>query len=107
MLYEAGRRLGESLVIVDARGGKDGLVWIRPDDVDRVVKILGRDLARGHRTRPTTSDLGQAFDALVGVLRENASRLAGLGLAHERPVETKLLRAKLLGALADNSVEKS
>jgi hypothetical protein len=100
MLYEAGRRLGESIVIEDARAGRDGRVWIR--DEDAVISMVGRDLARGHRVRPSVDDLERAFDALVAALRQNLPRLAGFGLVHERPANTQQLRTRLSRSLAAN-----
>jgi hypothetical protein len=102
MLYEARRRLGDGLVVMDARGGIDGKVWIRPASVGNVVDVIARDLARGHRARATPERLGEAFDALVSSLRAELPKLAGFGLVHERPMDTQRLRGDLLQALSYN-----
>src|ERR1700682_4140862 len=94
MLYEARRRLGDGLVVVDARGGLDGKVWIQPSAEGHVISIVTRDLARGHRARATTERFADAFDALVVALRKELPKLAGFGLVHERPVHTKQLRER-------------
>jgi hypothetical protein len=96
MLYEARRRLGEGFVVVDARGGQDGKVWMRPNAVDGIIDIIARDLLRGHRMRATTECFAQAYDALVTELRRQLPTLAGFGLVHERPPETRRLRHNLL-----------
>jgi hypothetical protein len=98
MLYEAARRIGDGLVIVDARGGKDGAVWIEDGATDHVLSVVARDLARGHRSKVTGPSLGVAFDALVDALRDRMPKLAGYRLAHERPVATAQLRQALLAA---------
>jgi hypothetical protein len=100
MLYEAGRRIGPGLHIIDAKGGRDGKVWIDSNSVDDVIKLLARDLQRGHRTRVTANVLREAFDALVASLREELVGLAPFGLSHERPIETRLLRERMLVALS-------
>jgi len=99
MLYEARRRLGDALVLVDVRGGVDGKVWIEQGEERHVVEVVTRDLARGHRQRVTPELLGSAFDALVGALRSQLSRLATYGLAHERPTNTARLREAVLAGL--------
>jgi hypothetical protein len=99
MLYEARRRLGENLVVVDARAGSDGKVWVREEGEAEVVRAIARDLVRGHRARATPDGLEAAFDALVDALRAELPRLAGFGLAHERPPNTKRLRANLIESL--------
>lgn len=99
MLYEARRRLGEALVVLDAKNGKDGKVWISPDTEDAVVDTLARDLARGHRSKVTSELLGSAYDALVDSLRRELPALAAFGLVHERPRDTQQLREKLLVSL--------
>ncbi len=96
MLYEARRRLGEGLVVVDARGGKDGKVWMRPEAVAEIIDVVTRDLARGHRARATVEHFASAYDALVTELRHQLPALAGFGLVHERPPETTRLRERLL-----------
>jgi hypothetical protein len=102
MLYEAARRLGNGLVVQDARAGKDGKVWIRPDHEDQVIEIVTRDLARGHRTRLTTERFADAYDALVVALRKELPKLAGFGLVHERPLDTTKLRDRLLAGLSSH-----
>lgn len=99
-LYEARRRLGDGLVVVDARGGIDGKVWIRSERETEVVDKVARDLARGHRSRVTVTLLATAFDALVQGLRQELPNLAAFGLVHERPHETALLRERLLAIFA-------
>lgn len=103
MLYEAGRRLGNGLVVVDARGGKDGAVWIEESAIPHVLTVVARDLARGHRNKVDAASLAAAFDAMVDTLRERLPRLAGYGLAHERPVATAHLRSQLLEAFAQGA----
>ena len=103
MLYEARRRIGEELVVVDARAGGNGAVWIRPDGIDNVVDIVARDLVRGHRTRVTSGKFAEAYDALVAELRRELPTLAGFGLAHERPRETQRLRARLVKRVLQHS----
>jgi hypothetical protein len=106
MLYEARRRLGDRLVLHEARAGNDGAVWIREDAQDEVIAMIVRDLARGHRARATPAQFANAFDALVSSLREDLPRLAAFGMAHERPQQTKRLRERLVEALeahADSS----
>lgn len=103
MLYEANRRLGDDLVLSDARQGKDGAVWIREDREAEVIDRVARDLVRGHRARATPENFGRAFDSLVTSLRQELSELAGYGLVHERPNHTKRLRQQFLEALASHS----
>lgn len=100
MLYEARRRLGEGLEVVDSRGGKDGKVWIKPDKKLDVIDRVARDLARGHRARATEDTFSRAYDALVAALRESLPSLAGFGLVYERPKHTSELRALLLAGLS-------
>ncbi|MGH8545522.1 MAG: hypothetical protein ACREX3_18235 [Gammaproteobacteria bacterium] len=100
MLYEARRRLGDSLVLLEARGGHDGKVWIRSDAEDEVIKLVARDLARGHRVRATPQRFGAAFDSLVNGLRQEMPGLAGFGMAHERPANTARLRQRIMTELA-------
>lgn len=102
MLYEARRRLGDALVVVDARGGMDGKVWVRPGSEDHVTTVVARDLARGHRVRATPERFGTAYDALVEALRRELPTLAGYGLAHERPANTRRLRQVLVDKLASH-----
>jgi len=97
-LYEAGRRLGDALVLKDARGGKDGSVWIAAAATPDVLATVARDLTRGRRGRATIDALAAAFDSLVEALRSHLPSLAGYGLSHERPLETAALRQQLLVA---------
>lgn len=99
MLYEARRRLGEAVVVIDARGGVDGKVWIRPESELQVVDRVCRDLARGHRSRVSLEGVATAFDALVDGLRKELPKLAAFGLVHERPHDTQQLRERLLTSL--------
>ncbi len=101
MLYEARRRLGDGLVVVDARGGVDGKVWIQPHAEPHVIEVVTRDLVRGHRARVTADRFAEAFDGLVLSLRRELPRLAGFGLVHERPIETANLRDRLIRSLED------
>ena len=98
MLYEAKRRLGDGLVMVDARAGIDGKVWIRPEAEAGVIDLVARDLARGHRARASSHQFATAFDALVDALRKELPTLAGFGLVHERPQDTVRLRNRLIEA---------
>ena len=99
MLYEVRRRVGEHIVLVDARAGRDGAVWIRAESVADVVDAVSRDLVRGHRARATPDQFAKAFDDLVGNLRRQRSALAGYGLAHERPRETQRIRESFLARI--------
>jgi hypothetical protein len=101
MLYEARRRLGDDLIVRDARQGKDGAVWIREGRETQVIDRIAKDLARGHRARVTGDNFGRAFDELVTSLRRELSGLAGYGLAHERPVDTNRLRNRFLAAFSE------
>lgn len=101
MLYEARRRVGDGLVIQDASGVRNGKVWIRSECESDIIKVIARDLARGHRTKVTVSTFGSAFDALVQELRRELPRMAGFGLSHEKPTETRRLKARLLQSLDD------
>ena len=92
MLYEVRRRIGDALVLKDARDDKDGAVWIEADQVATAVDTASRDLVRGHRAPVATDRFVEAFDCLVGQLRQASPALAGFGLAHERPRDTQRLR---------------
>jgi hypothetical protein len=96
MLYEARRRLADGLVVLDARQGTPGKVWIRPESEQEVIGIVTRDLARGHRSRISPAALGLAFDSLVIALRRELPNLAAFGFVHERPRETELLKKRLI-----------
>lgn len=98
MLYEAGRRLGDGLILNEAGGGVEGAVWIDPAAIDHVLSVVARDLSRGHRDRVRRHSLELAFDALVEALRRELSGLAAFALAHERPLETARLRDRFLTA---------
>lgn len=99
MLYEAGRRLGDGLVVIDARQGLDGKVWIKPESVSHVVTVVSRDLIRGHRAKASPDRFGDAFDALVTALRIELPKLAAFGLVHERPQDTQKLRKRFTDTL--------
>lgn len=99
MLYEARRRLGQDLVVIDARGGVDGKVWITPESELDVIDKVCRDLARGHRSPVSLTGVATAFDALVNELRKELPKLAAFGLVHERPHDTQRLRKRLLASL--------
>jgi hypothetical protein len=99
MLYEAARRLGGALVIVDAIQGKNGKVWIRPDSQQQVIETVARDLVRGHRSKATPASLAVAFDALVAELRVKLPRFAAYGLVHEQPRNTLELKQQLLATM--------
>lgn len=99
MLYEARRRLGEGLVVVDARGGTDGKVWISPEAEPSVIDGVSRDLARGHRARVSIESFDLAFDRLVAELRTELPKLAAFGLVFERPRDTERLRQRFIDRL--------
>ncbi|MCY3923456.1 MAG: hypothetical protein OXG27_13840 [Chloroflexi bacterium] len=101
MLYEARRRLGGGLEVRDARGGKDGKVWVRADAVADVIRRVAQDLSRGHRAHATPELFAVAFDALVEELRVQLPSLAAFGLIHERPRDTARLRAQFLEHLTE------
>lgn len=100
MLYEVRRRVGSNMVLVDARAGRNGSVWIRSAGIDDVVDTVSRDLVRGHRARATEERFTNAFDDLVDHLRRDSSALAGYGLAHERPRETRRIRQSFVTRIA-------
>lgn len=102
MLYEARRRVGDGLVIRDDNGSRNAKVWIRSECEADVVNVISRDLARGHRPKVTLSSFGNAFDALVQALRRELPNMAGFGLSHEQPTETRRLRARLLQSLGEH-----
>ncbi len=93
MLYEARRRLGDDVLIVEgARPDTEGLIWIVESKQDQAIEIVTRDLSRGHRARVTSESLAKGFDDLVGAFRAQTPRLAGFGVAHERPTNTLKVR---------------
>jgi hypothetical protein len=100
MLYEVRRRVGAAIVLLDARGGRNGAVWIEAEGIETVIDIVSRDLVRGHRARATVNKFGEAFDDLVDHLRQGSSALAGFGLAHERPQETRRIRERFADRIA-------
>ena len=100
MLYEVRRRVGDNMVLVDARAGRDGAVWIRSAGLEDVIDTVSRDLVRGNRSRATAEGFAAAFDTLVDHLRRESSALAGYGLAHERPRETRRLRQSFVARIA-------
>jgi len=100
MLYEAARRLGEGLIVQEARNGHDGKVWIRAEAEGDAIDVVARDLVRGNRAHATQERLGLAYDALVSALRKDLPKLAGFGLVHERPQHSRELRQRLLEALS-------
>lgn len=100
MLYEVRRRVGDALVLVDAREDKHGAVWVRREEEASVLNTVARDLVRGHRARVVADQFLVAFDTLVAELRRESQALAGFGLAHERPRDTLRLRASLYDRLS-------
>jgi hypothetical protein len=103
MLYEARRRLGDDVLIVEgARPDIEGRIWIDEANQDAAIDVVARDLSRGHRARVTSTALGAAFDSMVAAFRSETPRLAGFGLAHERPVNTSRLRDALLERFTRN-----
>jgi hypothetical protein len=97
MLYEARRRLGEDLLIMEtSRPDSGGNVWIDERRQEMAIDVVARDLSRGHRTRITPTLLSTAFDELVDAFRAETGQLAGFGLAHERPVNTGRIKTLLL-----------
>jgi len=100
MLYEVRRRVGDGLVIEDFGKGKNGRVWIRAEEEGHIIDVIARDLARGHRPKVTIESLAVAFDALVIELRRQLSNLAGFGLSHEQPTETRRIRSRIMDAFA-------
>ena len=87
-------------MIKDARGGRDGSVWIEGESESAVVNTVARDLVRGHRTRVAPDLFTSAFDSLVAELRRESKALAGFGLAHERPRDTQRLRERFADRLS-------
>jgi hypothetical protein len=102
MLYEARRRLDGCLVLVETKGRVNGKVWIREEDEEEVIRVVTRDLARGHRMRATPERFGEAYDALVVSLRRSLPRLAAYELVHERPKNTDRLRLRLVDSLRES-----
>lgn len=100
MLYEARRRLGSGLVVEDFHGSRDGRVWVPAEYQRETVEIIARDLSRGHRPRVTVPTFSLAFDSLVDELRRQLPRLAGFGLSHEQPTETRRLRSMLIESIS-------
>lgn len=100
MLYEVRRRIGDAMVMKDARGNRNGAVWIQADSEPFVVDIVARDLVRGHRTRVGPEKFAEAFNSLVTELRRESKALAGFGLAHERPRDTARLRQRFTDRLS-------
>ena len=100
MLYEVRRRVGSDMVLLDARGGHNGAVWIKVEGIENVIDTVSRDLVRGHRARATVERFAEAFDELVDHLRRDSSALAGYGLAHERPRETRRIRESFAARIA-------
>lgn len=97
MLYEARRRLGDDVLVMESsRPDAAGRLWIAESRQDVAIDVVARDLSRGHRSRVTTTLLSAAFDTLVEVFRTETPRLAGFGLAHERPANTARLRNSLI-----------
>ncbi len=89
MLYEARRRLGDDVLTVEgARPDTEGRLWIAESKQDQVIDVVARDLARGHGARVTPDALSKALDGLVAAFRSQIPRLAGFGLANERPNNT-------------------
>ena len=107
MLYEARRRLGDDVLVIEgSRPDSDGRIWIDESMEERAIEVVCRDLARGHRPKVSVESLGDAFDSLVAVFRQQTDRLAGFGLAHERPANTKRLRSSLLYRFGQYSEEE-
>lgn len=97
MLYEARRRLGGDVLIVEgAHPNSDGSIWIEEDKQDKAIEVVARDLGRGHRARVTAELLSRALDDLIVAFREQTPRLAGFGLAHERPTNTEKIRDAMM-----------
>ncbi len=99
MLYEVRRRVGSDMALVDARADRNGAVWIRSEGIENVINTVSRDLVRGHRARATAEQFAAAFDDLVDHLRRGSSALAGYGLAHERPRETRRVRQSFVARI--------
>jgi hypothetical protein len=102
MLYEARRRLDGCVVLFETKGRANGKVWIREDDEEEVIKVVTRDLARGHRMRVTPERFGEAYEALVVSLRRSLPRLAAYELVHERPKNTDRLRLRMMDSLRES-----
>lgn len=97
MLYEARRRLGDNVLIIEAvQSGNETCLWIDESKQHEVLDVVARDLCRGHRIRLTSDSLANAFDALVAAFRAETPRLAGFGIAHERPSNTEQIREELI-----------
>lgn len=106
MLYEARRRLGYDVLIVEgARPESEGRIWIEETKQDEAINVVARDLGRGHRPRVTVETLADAFDALVAAFRVEMGRLAGFGLAHERPANTNRIRDALMNSFKTHTEE--
>lgn len=98
---EIARRFGFGFVATSPKDSGPGLIYIEPEEVDRAIELIAKDLARGHRRRPTVSELASAIDELVEVFRQNRSVLAGYGELHENSTNTDAIRGKILAAYSD------
>jgi hypothetical protein len=103
MLYEARRRLGSGLMVEDFHGSRNGRVWVPSEHQQETIEIIARDLTRGHRPKVTSATFSHAFDALVEELRRQLPRLAGFGLSHEQPTETRRLRNSFIESMSRQS----
>ena len=98
---EIARRFGSGFVANSPKDSGPGLIYIEPEGVERAIELIAKDLARGHRRRPTVNELAIAIDELVDVFRQNRSVLAGYGELHENSTNTAAIRGRILAAYGD------
>ncbi len=95
-LGEAARRLGGALVVTKEKEDQPGLAYIAPGRSADAIHVLTRDLARGHRRRPTVEIFEAGYLDLVRAFRTQRGVLAGYGQLHEDPRNTEALRGQLV-----------
>lgn len=88
-LHEVNRRLPGALTIQDEQ------IYVTPDRKSDLVRFVASELARPRR-HADESTVTTGFTALVDAYRSKADVLAGFGMAHERPSDTRTLQAELL-----------
>lgn len=99
-LHELTRRYPAAIRIDEGDGVSH--VYIAEGSEDMLLDAVARALARKHVGLTTA---GNAFDELVGSLRDQGPTLAGYGMLFERPRETARLREGLLDALRTRQLE--
>ncbi|WP_166876329.1 hypothetical protein [Salinibacterium sp. ZJ450] len=95
---EVSRRLGDSFVTTKASRDSPSSIYVHPEGTTAAIELIARDLARGHRKRPTVEELAVAFDGLVEQFRRQEGDMARYGLLHENPSTTAAIRNRLVRA---------